>query len=110
MSTQNKQNENQEIDLSMISTKLNEGFERFLSWLFRCFLFIKRNIIIIIILFAFSLYILIFPNKYVNDLCNQNEFFKSLGKNNVKILARLSIGIIFILGTTIILISHFSNK
>lgn len=78
MSTQNKQNENQEIDLSMISTKLNEGFERFLSWLFRCFLFIKRNIIIIIILFilgfAFGMFLDKSEKTYDNNIVVMPNF------------------------------------
>lgn len=49
---QNSNNsENQEIDLSVLSSKLNQGYERFQSWIFGGFLFVKRNIIIIGILF-----------------------------------------------------------
>ena len=50
MSTQNTQNDSQEIDLSAITQKFNQGIESFLSWIFRGFLFFKRNIIIIAIL------------------------------------------------------------
>ena len=63
MNTQNTQNENQEIDLSMISNKLNQGFERFLNWIFRCFLFIKRNIIIIVILLILGVVFGIYLDK-----------------------------------------------
>lgn len=78
MSTQNTQNENQEIDLSMISNKLNEGFERFLSWIFRCFLFIKRNIIIVVILLilgvVFGIYLDKSEKTYNNNIVVMPNF------------------------------------
>ncbi|TPD71953.1 hypothetical protein [Flavobacterium microcysteis] len=43
--------DNQEIDLSQVSRKLGQAYENFLSWVFRGFLFVKRNIIILAILF-----------------------------------------------------------
>ncbi|THD32820.1 hypothetical protein [uncultured Flavobacterium sp.] len=43
--------DNQEIDLAQVSRKLSHAYENFLSWIFRGFLFIKRNIIILVILF-----------------------------------------------------------
>lgn len=49
----NSQNnpDNQEIDLSQVSKKLSQAYEGFLAWIFRGFLFVKRNVIIIAILF-----------------------------------------------------------
>jgi len=43
--------DDQEIDLSQISKKLGQTYESFLSWIFSGFLFIKRNIIVLGILF-----------------------------------------------------------
>lgn len=43
--------DNQEIDLSQVSRKLGQAYENFLSWVFRGFLFLKRNIIILAVLF-----------------------------------------------------------
>jgi uncharacterized protein YneF (UPF0154 family) len=43
--------DNQEIDLSQVSRKLGQAYENFLSWIFRGFLFVKRNIIILAVLF-----------------------------------------------------------
>jgi len=43
--------DNQEIDLSQISKKLGKALEDFFTWIFRGFLFIKRNLIILAILF-----------------------------------------------------------
>lgn len=47
-----QQSDNQEIDLGQISKKVSEGFESFLTAIFRGILFLKRNIIWIIGLFA----------------------------------------------------------
>ena len=43
--------DDQEIDLSQISRKIGQTYEGFLSWIFEGFLFIKRNIILLLILF-----------------------------------------------------------
>lgn len=43
--------DNQEIDLSLISKKIGNAFEDFSTWIFKGFLFIKRNIILLAILF-----------------------------------------------------------
>lgn len=41
----------QEIDLGQVSKKIGQAYEGFLSWVFRGFLFVKRNLIVLIILF-----------------------------------------------------------
>jgi len=43
--------ENQEIDLSQVSKRIGKAFEDFSTWIFRGFLFIKRNLIILAVLF-----------------------------------------------------------
>ncbi len=43
--------DNQEIDLAQVSRKLGNMYQGFLAWIFRGFLFAKRNIIILAILF-----------------------------------------------------------
>ena len=43
--------DSQEIDLSKISKKIGEAFENFSTWIFRGILFVKRNIIILAVLF-----------------------------------------------------------
>lgn len=53
MSSNTPNNSNdQEIDLSQISKKLSLAFEGFLAWIFRGFLFVKRNLILLIVLFV----------------------------------------------------------
>ena len=41
----------QEIDLGQVSKKIGQAYEGFLSWVFRGFLFVKRNLIVLIVLF-----------------------------------------------------------
>lgn len=43
--------DNQEIDLSQVSKRIGQAFEDFLTWIFKGILFIKRNIIILAVLF-----------------------------------------------------------
>lgn len=43
--------DNQEIDLSQVSKRIGKAFEDFSTWIFRGFLFIKRNVIILAVLF-----------------------------------------------------------
>lgn len=43
--------DNQEIDLAQVSRKLGNVYQNFLAWIFRGFLFARRNIIILTILF-----------------------------------------------------------
>lgn len=50
-STPKPNSENQEIDLSQVSKRIGKAFEDFSTWVFRGFLFVKRNIIILSILF-----------------------------------------------------------
>jgi hypothetical protein len=53
MSTTNQNNQdNQEIDLSILTTKISDFYKRILSWIFSFMLFIKRNIIYLIGLFV----------------------------------------------------------
>jgi hypothetical protein len=51
MSSNTPNNNDQEIDLRQVSQKMGQAYESFLSWIFRGFLFVKRNIIILIVLF-----------------------------------------------------------
>lgn len=50
-SNSQKNSDNQEIDLSQVSKKLGQAYEGFLAWIFRGFLFAKKNIVILAILF-----------------------------------------------------------
>ena len=43
--------DSQEIDLSQVSKRIGKAFEDFSTWIFRGFLFIKRNVIILAVLF-----------------------------------------------------------
>ena len=43
--------DNQEIDLSQVSKRIGKAFEDFSTWIFRGILFIKRNVIILAVLF-----------------------------------------------------------
>lgn len=44
--------DNQEFDLSRISQGIGHVYENFLNWIFRGFLFVKRNIVVLVILFV----------------------------------------------------------
>ncbi|MGV3697723.1 hypothetical protein [Flavobacterium sp.] len=52
MSATPQNNDNQEIDLTQISRKIGGFFENVSSWIFKCILFFKRNIIWVGILFV----------------------------------------------------------
>ncbi|HQV36666.1 MAG TPA: hypothetical protein PLC36_10150 [Flavobacterium sp.] len=43
--------DNQEIDLGQVSKKIGQTYQNFLSWVFRGILFVKRNFILLLILF-----------------------------------------------------------
>lgn len=52
MSSNSQNNpDNPEIDLSQISRKVSQAYQGFLAWIFRGFLFVKKNVIILAILF-----------------------------------------------------------
>jgi len=52
MSSNTPNNNDQEIDLRQVSQKMGQAYENFLSWIFRGFLFVKRNLIVLIVLFV----------------------------------------------------------
>lgn len=52
MSSITPNNTDQEIDLRQVSQKMGQAYESFLSWIFRGFLFVKRNLIVLIVLFV----------------------------------------------------------
>ena len=52
MSSNTPNYNDQEIDLRQVSQKMGRAYEGFLSWIFRGFLFVKRNLIVLIILFV----------------------------------------------------------
>lgn len=111
--------DNQEIDLSQVSRKLSQAYENFLSWIFRGFLFVKRNIVILVILFIIgaglgfyldrttTIYnheIIITPNfgsseytyskvNLINSKIKENDvkFLKSIGITNPKLIAEIEI-------------------
>lgn len=52
MGVNSQNNADQEIDLSQVSRKIGQAYDGFLSWIFKGFLFVKRNMIALIILFV----------------------------------------------------------
>lgn len=54
MSAKTQNNDNQEIDLSQISKKMGDFFENIATEIFKIFLFFKRNILWVLILFLFG--------------------------------------------------------
>lgn len=79
MGTTPKHNsDDQEIDLSQISRKLGQLYENFLSWIFRGILFVKRNLIILTILFVIGAGIGYFMDKsskvYNNEIIVSPNF------------------------------------
>lgn len=111
--------DNQEIDLAQISKRIGEGFDRFLSWIFRGLFFVQKNIILFIALLisgiavgfyfdsnsaSYNSEIILLPNfgstEYTYskvDLINSKilerdtVFLKSIGISNPKLLTKVSI-------------------
>lgn len=111
--------DNQEIDLSQISKKFGKLVEDFFTWIFRGFLFIKRNLIILAILFIigaglgyyldkktkiYDHQIIVYPNFGSNDYLyskvnllqskiveRDSLFFKQIGIKNSKKFAEINI-------------------
>lgn len=111
--------DNQEIDLSQVSKKLGNIYQNFLAWIFRGFLFVKRNIIILVILFIIgaglgfyldrttTIYnheIIVAPNfgsteyayskvNLINSKIRENDvkFLKSIGIADPKIISEIEI-------------------
>lgn len=120
MSTTPKHNsDDQEIDLSQISKKFSEAYENFLSWIFSGFLFIKRNIILLTVLFvvgagigsyldrsttAYNHEVIITPNfgsteytyskvNLINSKIKERDtlFLKAIGINNPSYFSEITI-------------------
>ena len=111
--------DNQEIDLSQVSKRIGKAFEDFATWIFRGILFIKRNIIILTVLFiigaglgyyldkstkVYDHQIIVSPNlgstEYLYSKVNLVEakikerdttFLKQIGIKNVKKLSNIKI-------------------
>lgn len=120
MSTTPKQNsDDQEIDLSQISKKINEGFQNIGTFIFNCIQFFFKNAIIIILLFiigvglgyyldnkqkSYSHQVLVIPNfgstdylygkiELINSKIKAGDtvFLKSLGLKNPKKISKIQI-------------------
>jgi len=111
--------DNQEIDLSKVSKRIGKAFEDFSTWIFRGFLFIKRNLIILAILFiigaglgfyldkttkVYDHQIIVTPNFGSTDYLyakvglldakireNDTAFLKSIGIKDAKKIAEIKI-------------------
>ena len=63
--------DNQEIDLGQVSKKIGQTYQNFLSWVFRGILFVKKNFVLLVVLFivgaALGFYLDKEPN-YTNDI------------------------------------------
>jgi hypothetical protein len=93
MSTQN--NQDQEIDLSLLTKKIAGIFESLLSFIFNCILYVKKNIIILGLLFVVGAVLGYLSddsnNKYDNDIIVSPNFgstdyvYDKVGLLNAKI-------------------------
>lgn len=111
--------DNQEIDLAQVSKKIGNMYQNFLAWIFRGFLFARRNIITLAVLFilgaGLGLYldrtttvynheIIIIPNfgsaeyayskvNLINSKIRENDvrFLKSIGIANPKLISEIEI-------------------
>ena len=111
--------ENQDIDLSQISKKIGQSFDRFLSWIFRGLLFVKKNIILFLLLViagvavgyyldrtsvSYNNELILLPNfgsteytyakvDLVNSKILQGDtlFLKSIGITNPKLFTKVSL-------------------
>ena len=73
MSTASQNNNgNQEIDLSILTNKISDFYNRFLSWIFSLILFIKRNMIYLLGLFllgcGLGIYLDVNNNSYKHEV------------------------------------------
>lgn len=119
MSTENQNIDNQEIDLGILGKKVKGIFNSFANWIFRIILFVKRNIIVVSLLFivgvvigyfldkedkTYTNEIIVLPNfdsvDYLYDKVSQIEsklkerdkkFFKQIGIKNPKELRKIKI-------------------
>lgn len=71
MSSNTPNNNDQEIDLRQVSQKMGQAYENFLSWIFRGFLFVKRNLIVLIILFVIGAGIGYYLDKKTNSYSSE---------------------------------------
>lgn len=78
MSLESQNNDNREIDLSQVSKKIGDFFENLSSSFFRGILFLKRNIVVIIVLFLIGAGLGIYLDKtikiYENEVYVQPNF------------------------------------
>lgn len=119
MSSITPNNTDQEIDLRQVSQKMGQAYESFLSWIFRGFLFVKRNLIVLIVLFVlgagigfyldknttvYNHEVMVLPNfgsveytyskiDLINSKIKENDisFLKSIGIVNPKNLSEILI-------------------
>lgn len=119
MSSITPNNNDQEIDLRQVSQKMGYAYESFLSWIFRGFLFVKRNLIILIVLFilgagigfyldknttVYNHEVIVLPNfgsveyayskvDLINSKIKENNisFLKSIGVSTPKDLGEITI-------------------
>ena len=119
MSSNTPNNNDQEIDLRQVSQKMGQAYENFLSWIFRGFLFVKRNLIVLIVLFVlgagigyyldknttvYNHEVMVLPNfgsveytyskiELINSKIRENDvnFLKSIGILNPKTLGEITI-------------------
>lgn len=71
MSLESQNNDNQEIDLSQISKKIGELFEKFFTLIFQSFLFFKRNLLVVGILFLIGASLGFYIDKTVKVYDNE---------------------------------------
>lgn len=119
MSVNQSSSDNREVNLSEVSKKIREVYESFLSWIFRGFLFIKRNILILAVLFivgaglgfyldknttVYNHEVIVFPNfgstGYLYSKVNlikarlvegDNSFLKTIGIRDPKVVSDIEI-------------------
>ena len=119
MSSNTPNYNDQEIDLRQVSQKMGRAYDSFLSWIFRGFLFVKRNLIVLIILFVigagigyyldkntkvYDHEVIVIPNfgsaEYVYSkvnllnsklIENDKEFLNSIGIKDLELLSEIEI-------------------
>jgi len=78
MSTENQNIDSQEIDLGVLGKKIKNIFNGFVNWIFRIILFIKRNIVVVSLLFVIGVVIGYFLDKedktYTNEIIVMPNF------------------------------------
>ena len=74
--------DNQEIDLGQVSKKIGQTYQNFLSWVFRGILFVKRNFVLLLVLFIVGAALGFYLDKKIKSYDHQIIVSPNFGSND----------------------------